>query len=261
MNCRFIVLAILLALCISANAQTIFFVPRDTTIIYSDGDQSYEYPATVSNLLAQARTFVFTINPVDFPDTNRSMSICTWQGCYPPRSGYRVLTEQYSSLQVDTLVKFDVYNSVIDWSLGFPLPVDSIIWGNYVFDVSLSSEDNPTEVITYRYRLEYSEHVISIRTENIPSGYQLLSNYPNPFNGQTSIQFSISKAGSVSLSVYDIAGRTVANLLSGQHVSTGQYEVRWDASTDNNVSLSSGSYFVRLATNDNTLIHRITYLR
>jgi hypothetical protein len=67
-----------------------------------------------------------------------------------------------------------------------------------------------------------------------------LSNYPNPFNPTTDITFDLPKSGQVSLTVHDILGRAVAQVVNG-HMTAGHHSVQFDAS-----SLPSGVYFGRL---------------
>jgi hypothetical protein len=74
----------------------------------------------------------------------------------------------------------------------------------------------------------------------IPEAFKLEQNYPNPFNPSTLIRYSIPHSGSVNLSVYDVLGRTVAQLVS-EVQSAGSYEVRFDAK-----DLPSGMYIYRL---------------
>ncbi|MEO8513215.1 MAG: T9SS type A sorting domain-containing protein, partial [Ignavibacteria bacterium] len=69
---------------------------------------------------------------------------------------------------------------------------------------------------------------------------KLGQNYPNPFNPSTVISFELPAAGDVSLKVYDIAGKEVANLLNG-FLSSGNHNVTFNAS-----GLASGVYFYRL---------------
>jgi len=68
----------------------------------------------------------------------------------------------------------------------------------------------------------------------------LLQNYPNPFNPATVIAYRVTQAGRVSLKIYDVLGREVADLVNGDRES-GVYTERFDAS-----HLSSGIYFYRL---------------
>ena len=79
----------------------------------------------------------------------------------------------------------------------------------------------------------------NISTE-VPAEYRLEQNYPNPFNPSTKINFAVSKPGFVSLKVYDIIGKEVANLISDD-LHSGVYSYEFNAS-----NLSSGMYFYSL---------------
>lgn len=87
-----------------------------------------------------------------------------------------------------------------------------------------------------------------ISTE-VPSGFKLYSNYPNPFNPQTMIRFDVGSSktgtgGNVSIMIYDISGKLVETLVNGELL-PGTYEVSWNAS-----GYSSGVYFYRLQAGD-----------
>ena len=73
-----------------------------------------------------------------------------------------------------------------------------------------------------------------------PRKYALFSNYPNPFNPTTRIKYQIPVTSHVSLSVYDLLGRKVANLVDKQQP-PGEYQVSWNAS-----DRSSGVYIYQL---------------
>ncbi len=75
-----------------------------------------------------------------------------------------------------------------------------------------------------------------------PTEYKLYQNYPNPFNPFTKIKFRIPSSGYVSLKVYDINGRLVKTIVSGE-LKPNIYEYVFDA-----VNLSSGVYFYRIET-------------
>ena len=72
-------------------------------------------------------------------------------------------------------------------------------------------------------------------------GFTVLSNYPNPFRDQTSIQFSLDRAQSVRIEVFDVLGRRIARLVDEVLVS-GTHSV-----TLNAVSLPSGLYTVLMS--------------
>jgi hypothetical protein len=78
-------------------------------------------------------------------------------------------------------------------------------------------------------------------------GAELRQNYPNPFNPSTRIDFTLEKAGSVELSVFDLAGRQVATLRQGS-LAAGEHHVIWDGRSDSGASLPAGQYRYVLAT-------------
>lgn len=79
-------------------------------------------------------------------------------------------------------------------------------------------------------------------SQTIPEKYELMQNYPNPFNPATKITFALPKKDFVKLSVYDILGRRVADLVN-EELNAGTFEY-----TFNGAALSSGMYFYRLET-------------
>lgn len=80
----------------------------------------------------------------------------------------------------------------------------------------------------------------------IPTVYDLVQNFPNPFNPSTSIRFSIPEAGLVTLKVFSLLGEEVATLIS-EYKNAGNYNVQFDAS-----SLTSGVYVYRISTGNYT---------
>lgn len=65
---------------------------------------------------------------------------------------------------------------------------------------------------------------------------------PNPFNPGTEVSFTLTRGGSVTLAVCDLAGRRVRNLLSGK-MEQGEHSLVWDGKTDSGTGAPSGVYF------------------
>jgi hypothetical protein len=84
----------------------------------------------------------------------------------------------------------------------------------------------------------------------IPPIYKLAlySNYPNPFNPSTTIEFSLPKESNVELSVYNIRGQKVKTLVKDEFES-GKHSVIWFGKDNNNKKCSSGIYFYQLKVN------------
>jgi flagellar hook assembly protein FlgD len=80
----------------------------------------------------------------------------------------------------------------------------------------------------------------------IPTVFALGQNVPNPFNPQTLIVYDIPVAvTSVSLDIYDVAGRHVRNLVRGP-VAPGRLNARWNGEDDRGRPVASGVYYYRL---------------
>lgn len=78
----------------------------------------------------------------------------------------------------------------------------------------------------------------------LPTAYALAQNYPNPFNPSTSIDYSLPRAGYISLKVYNVIGQEVATLYEGFRAA-GNHRVEFQASDK-----PSGIYFYRLTYQD-----------
>ena len=74
-----------------------------------------------------------------------------------------------------------------------------------------------------------------------------LSNYPNPFNPTTTINYSLKENSKVSLKIYNIKGQKVKQLFNDQ-LSAGEHSVIWNGTDNNGKSVSSGIYFYKLRT-------------
>lgn len=89
----------------------------------------------------------------------------------------------------------------------------------------------------------------------LPSGYDLHQNYPNPFNPSTTIEFSLPEAGFATLAVYDILGRQIATLVSGE-LSAGKHTYHWDSG-----EWASGVYLYRLSAGNTTLTRKMQIIK
>jgi len=74
------------------------------------------------------------------------------------------------------------------------------------------------------------------------------------------IEFSLPQEARVQLTVYDLLGKKVRTLVD-ESKAPGAYSVIWDGNDDNGNPQSSGTYFYRLNSADNTINRRITLIR
>ena len=119
--------------------------------------------------------------------------------------------------------------------------------------------------VTYTYRLlshdingtvhEYEQTAEATPEAPMPREYALDQNFPNPFNPNTSISYSLMEAGFVTLKIYNLMGQEVATLVS-QRMESGRYTATFTA-TD----LPSGIYVYRLDVNDFTATKKMVLMK
>jgi hypothetical protein len=117
--------------------------------------------------------------------------------------------------------------------------------GTYVLSLySFSSNDPATcqyvDPGAYTVCVNCNGHDGSVGATELPSGFALAQNAPNPFNPSTEIRFNLPEAGEAVLRVHDINGREVATLVNGL-LERGEHTVSFDGS-----ALSTGVYFYTL---------------
>ncbi|MDP3113915.1 MAG: T9SS type A sorting domain-containing protein, partial [Candidatus Cloacimonadaceae bacterium] len=82
------------------------------------------------------------------------------------------------------------------------------------------------------------------------------SNYPNPFNPETTIAFSVPTNGKTDIKVYNLKGQLVRNLMSGE-LTAGNHNVVWNGKDDRGNGVSSGLYFYRVTNNSQTITRKM----
>ena len=90
---------------------------------------------------------------------------------------------------------------------------------------------------------------------SIPKTFALKQNYPNPFNPSTTISFDLSKQAHVKITVYNILGEKVADIVNN-NMSAGSHRVKFDGS-----NLSSGVYIYRITAGEFTAVKKMMLLK
>ncbi|NQV19233.1 MAG: T9SS type A sorting domain-containing protein [Armatimonadetes bacterium] len=80
---------------------------------------------------------------------------------------------------------------------------------------------------------------------SVPLVTELKGNYPNPFNPETVIRFSIKNGGNVKLEIYNTKGQHVRTLVN-EYLEPNFYSIIWNGTDNNNKPVSSGIYFYKL---------------
>lgn len=129
--------------------------------------------------------------------------------------------------------------------------------------VSLSIGPSTTDRHTYttNTRIILGAIATTVDVESVsPAVFELKPNYPNPFNAETVIKYSIDRTGFVDLSVFDLLGRPVRGLVAGRKT-VGSHVARWAGRDDEGREVSTGVYVIRLQAGARREAYKATLLK
>ena len=155
--------------------------------------------------------------------------------------GYHAFSGETSGVKVGTL--FIDSGTAYD---GIYCDNESDVYGWSVYGTWYIAHDSISGVI---------DKSVSVDEASVPRAFKLEGNHPNPFNPATVISFTIQEESCVTLTIYDISGRTVA-VVADSVMPAGSHEVTWDA-TDH----ASGVYFYRLKAGGFSRTMKMTLLK
>lgn len=95
---------------------------------------------------------------------------------------------------------------------------------------------------------------------SIPYEFNLLDNYPNPFNPSTTIRYTLQRRAEVRISVYNILGKKVCTLVDGVKPA-GEHSIIWDGKDSDGKEVASGIYLYRLIAGDYVDSRKMVLLR
>ena len=95
---------------------------------------------------------------------------------------------------------------------------------------------------------------------DIPHVFALKGNYPNPFNAGTSINFSLKEESYTVLSVYNLAGQRVRDLVN-ESLPPGEHCVRWDGRDTQGRNAATGLYIAQLKAGIHTATHKMILIK
>ncbi len=107
------------------------------------------------------------------------------------------------------------------------------------------------------------QHVLAAMASEedaLPSSYILEQNYPNPFNPETHIEFSLPQTATVRLTVFNVLGQAVNDLVN-RELPRGVHTVVWDGTDGSGRAVASGVYFYRLETETQQLTRKMMLLK
>jgi hypothetical protein len=128
----------------------------------------------------------------------------------------------------------------------WPYDVAELTVGNdYVAGVSAVYDDGESEIQEFPFTYLGTDAGIII-----PLVTELRENYPNPFNPETKIAFSLIEPSHVQITIYNIRGQLVKTLIDEQR-EANNYTVIWNGRDNSSKSVSSGVYFYKMVSEGN----------
>ncbi len=141
--------------------------------------------------------------------------------------------------------------------------------GNVSNRTEYSFRDNTvTPGQNYLYRLSgYSTQgkitvypPISIEVSALPEETTMEKAYPNPFNPNTYISYQLKNSTRVRITVFDMLGRFVKTLFNGEQAA-GSYQVYWNGTDEEGLTVGTGSYIICMETEDVSLRQRVLFIK
>ena len=130
---------------------------------------------------------------------------------------------------------------------------DNVIYGVTVEDeqttevnFNMTSTLPPVSINEYEFIINNSELIIS--------------NYPNPFNPETTISFNLAQASKVSLTIYNIKGQKVKTLLNTR-LEKGEHSIVWDGTDNRGKKVASGLYLYKITSGKEVAVRKMMLLK
>lgn len=179
-------------------------------------------------------------------DTNISEAISFTDGPAVPTDVMLGIYADNQSSGDPTAPPFDTGNAGAFGEPGFGVVPFDFTYPEATMSYTHSTAGQPVGALTWfgmdiSTAVEYGNRDLA----DLPQSFDLVGNYPNPFNPTTEIAYELSKPSHVTLAVYNVIGQKIATLVD-KNQQAGTYRAMWNGASDSGISMSSGIYFYRI---------------
>lgn len=123
------------------------------------------------------------------------------------------------------------------------------------FDGNYSTDSNASV-----FSIEGSSEISETSEGSVPNKFEVMPNYPNPFNSTTALRFQIPEACQVAVRVFNLKGQEIVVLMN-KKLNRGIYQIEWDGKDLFGSFVGSGIYFYQVEASSQVLTRRMLYLR
>jgi hypothetical protein len=196
----------------------------------------------------------YKVPHVNDPDERETFQIILLDPAYyPTTTGDGEIIFQYQDVEEPASITVGIENSTEDVGLLYLF--------NELYDATANELQNEFAIkLTTKIPVVTDVNIEGEKENILPQSYSLEQNFPNPFNPETRIRYSLPESGFVTVKIFRIDGELVKTLESTEKAA-GRYEIIWDGTNDNSNKVSSGVYFYRIQSNEFSLVKKMIFLK
>ncbi len=191
---------------------------------------------TLTNTGTQSDTYHMTISNLSNEDWFGQ--VCIGTVCFPEQVDVTLIPNESKTVGVNIVPFTD---------------------GMSTADFNVNSIGNPLLTSFYQVTL-WAGSAVGVAEVFSSEGFHLAQNAPNPVRDGTSIVFSLAKTSNVDLSIFDVSGRLIRALASGERAA-GVHAASWDGADASGARVASGVYLYRLSTPEGVLSKSLTLVK
>lgn len=177
---------------------------------------------------------------------------------YTPQESIEVIKHLYRNYYTGLWGEYgfkDAFNPTQNWFANSYLAIDQgpiitmienyrtgLLWNNFMANPEIQPTLNAIGFVP--------DTVSAVSDENAtPDHFEVLGNYPNPFNPSTNLIFNLSKREKISIRIYNILSEEIFHFADREY-EAGRHEVTWEGKDQSGIKVSSGVYFYSISTVD-----------
>lgn len=235
-------------------------------------------PITITSAQASnsPQTIVIVVDIVDDVDillTPDNLTFTALTGINPPNQQVGISNSSSSGIQFDWAavettpwLSLNPVSGTSPANLEFVVNVSGLLPGDYtakviikqIAAISAGIEDDE-DTVSVTLRVDSPTDVDDIGG-SLPTVFSLEQNYPNPFNPTTSIEFNLPRASHVTLTIFNILGQKVIDLVNST-LSAGNKQIGWNGTDQSGRTMESGIYFYRIDAGEFSMTRKMMLLK
>lgn len=152
----------------------------------------------------------------------------------------------------------------------FPFNVGFVPERDYVRISHFNGNFTNAQITLHLFAYEFEEPLFQIKLKDstdsrilqpIPEKYDLSQNFPNPFNPNTQINYSLKQPETVNLKIFNVLGQEVISLVNSESQKEGTHSIHWNGTDRNRNQVGSGIYFYRIEAGEFVKTKKMLLLR